>query len=67
VRELQYAKKNTLLNSKGFREFVLQNCLYHSFTLQVWVGIRNEIRAFGPVEMHCDVNLLAARYCGQWY
>jgi len=38
VLELQYAKKNTLLNSKGFREFVLQNCPYHSFRSQVWVG-----------------------------
>jgi len=67
VRELQYAKKNTLLNSKGLREFVLQNCPYHSFTLQMWVGIRNEIRAFGHIAMRCEVNIPAARHCGQWY
>ena len=34
------SENGKLLNSKGAREFVLQNCPYYSFRSRVWVGNR---------------------------
>ena len=62
--ELQCSKESKLLDSRWLREFVLQNCPYHSFTLQVWVGIRIESHALGSIIRHYDVNLPAARNPG---
>jgi len=67
VLELQCSKESKLLDSMWLREFVLQNCPYHSLTLQVCVSIRIESHALGSIIRHCDINLSAARHCGQWY